>query len=61
MSERSKIPGETIDVSRIEFQNIEAVVRSNEERLIRLEGQIKTLTREIAELTRVIAAMRSGR
>jgi hypothetical protein len=51
-SKRSKIPGERQDVSRMEFDNIEGVVRGNAERQMRLEQRLDTISRQIAELTR---------
>jgi hypothetical protein len=53
---RPTIPGERQDVSRMEFENIEAVVRSNAERLTRLEQRLDTISRQIAELTRLVGA-----
>jgi hypothetical protein len=52
---RRKTAGDAQDVSRIEFENIEAVVRGNRERLVRLDS----LTREITELAKVIRALNS--
>lgn len=52
---RRKTAGDAQDVSRIEFQNIEAVVRGNRERLVRLDS----LTREITELAKTIRALNS--
>jgi hypothetical protein len=40
----------------MEFENIEAVVRSNAERLTRLEQRLDTISRQIAELTRLVGA-----
>jgi hypothetical protein len=57
---RPKLPGEVTDVSRIEFENIESVVLANAQRLIRLEGKFEALSREIAELAKIIRALRSG-
>lgn len=43
-----------MNVSRIEFDNIEAVVRKNFQRLGRVEERLDTLTREIAELIKTL-------
>lgn len=56
---RRKTAGDAQDVSRIEFENIEAVVRGNRERLVRLEVRLESLAREIAELARMIRALGS--
>jgi hypothetical protein len=58
-TKRRTIPGDAKDVSRAEFDNIEAVVRDNRERLMRLEARLEALTRDIAELTRIVKALRS--
>ena len=49
---RPVIAGDRTDVSRMEFENIEAVVWSNAERLTRLEQRLDTISRRIAELAR---------
>ena len=54
---RRKSAGDAQDVSRIEFENIEAVVRGNRERLVRLETRLDSLTREITELAKIIRAL----
>jgi predicted RNase H-like nuclease (RuvC/YqgF family) len=56
---RRKTAGDAQDVSRIEFENIEAVVRGNRERLVRLETRLESLTREITELAKTIRALNS--
>jgi hypothetical protein len=55
---RRKIPGDAKDVSRAEFENIETALRGNGERLARVEARLETLSRDIAELTRVISTLR---
>ena len=54
-----KSAGDAQDVSRIEFENIETVVRGNRERLVRLETRLDSLTREITELAKIIRALNS--
>jgi hypothetical protein len=57
---RKKLPGEAMNVSRIEFENIEAVVRKNFQRLGRVEERLDTLNREIAELIKAIRSRSTG-
>ena len=61
MRDRSKLPGDATDVSRIEFENIETVLRDNAERLVRLEARLDAISREIAELTRIVGSLRLSR
>jgi hypothetical protein len=49
-----------MNVSRIEFENIETVVRGNFQRLGRVEQRLDTLTREIAELIKAIRSRSTG-
>jgi hypothetical protein len=53
-SKRRKNTGDRTDVSRIEFENIEGVVRGNAEQLVRLKQQLDAISRQIADLTRVV-------
>ena len=55
---RREIPGDAKDVGRIEFANIETLVRGNAERLMRLEGRLDAVSRGIAELTRIVSTLR---
>jgi hypothetical protein len=57
-------PPDLHSVSRIEFDNIESVVRAsadklkaNSEKLDRLQARVDGLVRDIAELTRVIRTL----
>ena len=60
-AKRANLPGEAKDVTRIEFENIEAVVRGNRERLIRVEARLEALSHEVAELTKAIRSLRSDK
>ena len=43
-------PGDSINVTRIEFENMESAVRTNRVRIEKLEAQMDALQRELAEL-----------
>jgi predicted nucleic acid-binding Zn-ribbon protein len=47
-------PGDSINVSRIEFENIESAVRTNRLRIEKLEARMDALQRELAELKKAL-------
>ena len=47
-------PGDSINVTRIEFENMESAVRTNRVRIEKLEAQMDALQRELAELKKTL-------
>jgi hypothetical protein len=47
-------PGDSLNVSRIEFENMESAVRTNRVRIEKLEAQMDALQRELAELKKAL-------
>jgi hypothetical protein len=54
-----KRPGELVNVTRIEFENLDSAVRSNRLRIEQLETKFESLLRELAELKQIVRALQS--
>lgn len=50
MAKADPRPGDSINVSRIEFENLESAVRANRVRIEKLEARVEAALRELAEL-----------
>jgi hypothetical protein len=55
----TRLPGDATNVSRIEHENLDAEVRANGRRLERLETKVDALTRNLADLTKLIRALKT--
>jgi hypothetical protein len=55
---RPRMPGSITDVTRMEHQNVEAGVAANARRLDRVEAKLDALAKELAELTKLVKALR---
>ena len=51
---RQPRPGEALNVTRAEHENLESAVRDNARQLERLHTKIDTIVRDIAELSRLV-------
>jgi hypothetical protein len=57
---RRQSAGASVDVSRIEFENIASEVAANRRRFERLEAAMQRLTGEFAELKKQLKAPKAG-
>jgi len=53
-------PGESMNVTRIEYENIEHAVIDNARRLEKLDGRVDGLSRQIEDLARLIRSLKSS-
>jgi hypothetical protein len=57
VSRKSTRPGDAMNVSRIEHENLESAVRENHNALQRVERKVDDVARDVAELKRLVRSI----